>query len=653
MGEFLQKFRTLSSNTAGNVLPMAAVGVIIIAAMVGGSVDMGRAYKVKNRLQAACDAGSLAGRKTVSTNGFDSAALAAANSYFNADFDETALGSKNTAFTPTTPDSGQTINATATTTLPTAVMSVFGKANFDIAVTCSASMGVGNSDVVMVLDTTGSMDTYLSNNQTRIQALRAAMKNFRNTVAAATAGTNARIRYGFVPYSSGVNVGALIYNKNPAYLRDSYPIQSRTPIYVSVSNQVQSGWAAAVTTTSTGVSAISNGSLTLYSNTSYTTSSNCTAALPAAIAWANDGNSSTDDTTVVNSNGQQVTTTTVSQPQQMTVYTCALYSNKYYRYYKESWRTNYSYTYNTRDPVYQTVTTQEFDHYLYQQVTYNTSAYKAFTPVSTVTGDDGTTETSTWDGCIEERATVSEPNFTYSSLTGITPTGAKDLDMDSAPTSDDSTKWAPMWPEISYYRTSWVSSRNGGSYKIANIATSLTGGKTYYSCPKAAKLLATMTQTDFESYADSLFADGNTYHDIGMIWGARLSSPGGIFASNVNVAPSNGGSVARHIIYMTDGEMNTDYTQQSTYGVEFHDRRVTDDGYTDNNARHSNRFNAMCEAVKGKGIRIWVIVMSSTLTTSLEDCASDNSAFTASSSSGLNTAFQTIAKQVGELRVTQ
>ncbi len=38
-----------------------------------------------------------------------------------------------------------------------------------------------------------------------------------------------------------------------------------------------------------------------------------------------------------------------------------------------------------------------------------------------------------------------------------------------------------------------------------------------------------MTQTSFNAYADSLVATGSTYHDIGMIWGARISSPDGIF----------------------------------------------------------------------------------------------------------------------------
>ena len=155
----------------GNILPMAAVGVLVISAMVGGAVDMGRAYKVKSRLQAACDAGSLAGRKAVVNSGFDTTALGQANTYFNADFDEGAIGTRNTVFVATSPDSGHTVIGSATTMVDTALMRIFGKDTFSIAVTCSASMGVGNSDVTMVLDTTGSMGGALGST-TRIRMIR-------------------------------------------------------------------------------------------------------------------------------------------------------------------------------------------------------------------------------------------------------------------------------------------------------------------------------------------------------------------------------------------------------------------------------------------------------------------------------------------------
>ena len=206
----------------------------------------------------------------------------------------------------------------------------------------------------------------------------------------------------------------------------------------------------------------------------------------------------------------------------------------------------------------------------------------------------------------------------------------------------------PLWDQISYYRTSDSSGRYYSSSAQSDFGSATSG-----ACPIAAQLMEEMSETEFDAYADDLNPEGATYHDIGMLWGARLASPTGIFSSNVTQAPSNGGSVARHIIFMTDGEMAPSTGVQSAYGVEYHDRRITDNGYSNQAARHSARFLALCEATKAKGIRVWVIAFASGLTSNLESCASTDSAFPAANADQMNKAFQEIAKNVGELRVTQ
>ena len=162
-----------------------------------------------------------------------------------------------------------------------------------------------------------------------------------------------------------------------------------------------------------------------------------------------------------------------------------------------------------------------------------------------------------------------------------------------------------------------------------------------------------MNRTAYFAYADSLVPEGATYHDIGMVWGARLLSPDGIWSDNVRASPNNGGEVSRHLIFMTDGEMAPNYSIQSAWGVEYHDRRVTDNGSTRDTERHNSRFLALCSAVKAKGIRVWVIAFAQAMTTELNTCASTDSAFTAANATQLDAAFQSIAKQVGELRVVQ
>src|SRR3546814_19000485 len=62
-----------------------------------------------------------------------------------------------------------------------------------------------------------------------------------------------------------------------------------------------------------------------------------------------------------------------------------------------------------------------------------------------------------------------------------------------------------------------------------------------YACPREARLLQVWSSVStFDDYVDSLTPSGNTYHDIGLLWGARLMSPTGIFASD-NAFTQNGG----------------------------------------------------------------------------------------------------------------
>ncbi|MCB2072461.1 MAG: Tad domain-containing protein [Novosphingobium sp.] len=640
---------TLVRSRAGNVLPMAAVGILVSAALVGGGIDMSRAYRVENRLQAACDAAVLAGRKNVSTNGFNSAAQAQADAYFETNFDEGAQEAHDTTFEATSPDNGNTVNGVADTTLDSAVMRIFGFDQFDLEVNCSASMGVGNSDVVMVLDTTGSMGNEADGSSvgygetSRMQDLQAAMKNFYDTLSAATNGTNSRIRYGFVPYSQSINVGQLIYDQNPNYLADSHDYQSRQAIFVTWVNPV-------VTEGSYYTDEWSAGSNN-YGHSKYNSESWCESNLPSDTDWQDYGSADTDTDTDINGSGQQVETDSIEQRQRRLDYYCSYWGGKWRPRYRIYYRDYIEYTETTSDPVYSNTPPGEFHHWEYKQVTYDTSTFKTFSSVSTYTGYNGSLETSTWNGCIEERQTVSEPSFSFSTLLGLTPTGADDLDIDSAPdVGDDATKWAPLWQNIAYNRENEY-----GNW--TNVTVSDYGDDVSSVCPHQAQLLAEMTETEFDNYADSLSPSGNTYHDLGMIWGARLSSPDGIFADNVNADPPNGGEVSRHIIFMTDGEMCPKNTTLSAYGIEYHDRRVTDDGGSncggDQANRHSSRFLAVCAAAKAKGIRVWVIAFGTSLTTNLQTCASSSSSYTASSSTQLNTAFQEIANQVGELRLIQ
>ncbi len=111
--------------------------------------------------------------------------------------------------------------------------------------------------------------------------------------------------------------------------------------------------------------------------------------------------------------------------------------------------------------------------------------------------------------------------------------------------------------------------------------------------------------------AINLVATGSTYHDIGMIWGGRLTSPEGLFADNVNL-DADKINVSKHIIFMTDGIMEPTASGYSAYGIENLDHRIAPSGYEGViTARHDARFDRRCaSAIKAQGTTIWVVAFS-------------------------------------------
>ena len=260
-----------------------------------------------------------------------------------------------------------------------------------------------------------------------------------------------------------------------------------------------------------------------------------------------------------------------------------------------------------------------------------------------------TSNNHVWAGCIEERETVASNNISYDpSSNSFNPSGLHDLDIDSAPISD-ATRWKPYWPEVVFLRNY----RTTASFNASFPQT---------ACPAQSALLRDYASlSDLQSYHDTLSADGGTYHDLGLQWGARISSPQGIFGSNVNEAPANGSFVGRHMVWMSDGVLEPSDNAYSANGIERHDPKITGivNGANANayrathRANRTTRFKEMCRAIKAKGIRLWVVAFNTGLSTDLSECASPNSSFVATGAADLKARFEEIAEQVAELRLTE
>lgn len=612
----------LRQDVRGNTMAMMAIALIPISAMVGSGIDTARMYVVKVRLQQACDAGVLAGRKAMTSSAsstLDPVATDQANQSFRNNFKQGWMKTDAVSFTPSK-TTDQQVRGVASTNVPMSIMKMFSAPDVTLNVTCEARFDVADTDLMFVLDTTGSMactsggtctnttTTYTRPNGTtgyksveasgsKIAGLRTAVVNFYNTIATNIDPTT-HVRYGFVTYTSTVNAGFALPQ---SAIVDSWTYQSRS--VVGDTNNTSSP------TTNT------------YTSKSQ---SDCNAMAGRTPAT---GYTSTGQATVVT-----VTWTTPSGG------TCVVKTQPV----KPKWR--------------------------YQPVTYDTSVFKTGVEVPDPSRLDGSK--TVWQGCVEERDTTASASFT-----GTLP---PDLDPD-LPATNDSTKWRPMWPDVEYYRGSNTTLDDSGNvilpstpaspyiygdyaYTGTSATTSLTPAdysanqsSGYYSCGKPVQRLKEMTATEVSNYvnASDFVPLGGTYHDTGMIWGTRMISPTGIFAGDTAAWP--GRNVPnRYIIFMTDGDMAPNASIYGMYGIENYDKRVTGSSGTSNlTAYHNARFLAECAAAKSRNIKVFVIGFGQTLTNELTQCASPGKAYYASDNAKLNDAFQEIAKQIAQLRISQ
>jgi hypothetical protein len=469
--------------------------------MIGSAVDMARAYMAEVRLQSACDSAALAGRRMMEGGVYTDGVRDEAERFFIFNFPDGIYGSTGSTVTVSGGDEPGVVQVAAAATLPTGIMHLFGYDQFDLQVNCEASQNLVNTDVLLVLDVTGSMAFSLDEG-TRIEALRdsvMALYAELEPLQEQLENVGLRLRIGIVPYSSTVNVGKLVRAQNANFIRNPATYRQVEVNYV------------------------------------------CT-------SWRNGS--------------------------------C------------RNWSPQYS----------------------YPEVSVNHSANWF---------------NNTWTGCIEERdtvATIDEDTAVYD-----VPSNAFDLQINTLPTNA-ATRWKPYDPAAQTAKNS-------------------------EACPREARRLRSWTESQLQSYIDSLNPVGGTYHDIGMIWGARFISNGGIFAAD-NPNTFNDMPVARHIIFMTDGQLEPNTTTYSAYGTEVLDQRITGGNTGEITERHHKRFQMACNAARSLGADIWVVAIGSGADDidSLEDCADSNlgeQVFTSDTRDEMIDQFAEIGKSIGALRLTQ
>lgn len=532
----LNRFR---GDVSGNALAIMAAAVLPMTAAVGGAIDMSRNYMAKSRLQQACDAGVLAGRKKQGGTNFGSDAVDEAKTYFAINYPDDTYGAKNLQFAATSQNTNE-VNGIASAYIPSSIGKVIGYEGKQLEVECSAKLDLTNTDVMFVLDTSGSMASGSGTpGVTRIAALQQAVRDFHDVLEKAKR-PDTQLRYGFVAYTTTVNVGSLLMARDTSLIDTRHDYQSRE-----------------------------------WLNTPY-------------VFGSNSGTCNTEKGQFNSSRNE-----------------CTVQG-----YYRHSMRT------------------LDVGNYVRNSTFFN--------PASRYSGR------LTWPGCIEERATVAASSF--SSI----PSGAWDLDMDSDSGGGNDDRQFRAMLDATYYR-------NTGTTEEYFLEGTSDGLRRSVDCPNArGSLVDTRSAGDINSYVSTLSPGGSTYHDVGMIWGLRLLSPTGLWASR-NTSSPNGLPISRNIIFMTDGQMSTQDADYSAYGLERHDERVGGGDHSFNGlvARHNARFLAVCALAKSQyNVRVWTIAFGEPLSnTKLVQCADAGRSFEADNAEQLNDTFRRIATRIADLRL--
>jgi Flp pilus assembly protein TadG len=648
--------RLLRDQTA-NTLALAAAAMVPMMAMVGGGIDASRYYMASARMQAACDAGALAARRAMTTTAFTSDHRTIGLNFFDQNFSDGQFGVTARARNYTSSGNG-VVNGTASATLPSTIMGVFGYQNFPISVSCSAEINISNTDIMFVLDVTGSMADCPDNSAcnsgagSKIVALRSAVMSFYDTVQGATSPA-AQVRYGVVPYSQQVNVGFALPR---AYLVDAHTYQSRAARYNPAAFPENDAGDVYVFSDQTEWLPRTTANFNTTNTDNYRFRTDGTAGTTAANVCTNYPNTYT------------VTVNGIAQRWQVFGPT-QLVLNQWSG--GDSWnRAGCRARVRKTRTLTATDVNAQFRDWIYCQVTTGASnacgvtrparspagwetvslasVYNTGRTVNMPIGTNGAMTSVTWAGCIEEPDTVLTDN--YSPI----PADAYDININLVPTND-SQRWRPALQNAVWER------RDGNNNRTTNAVTdaertaggqSTTQSRPGWACPPAARRLSAISRTDLQNYVNALTAAGNTYHDIGMLWGARFVSPRGIFSADNATAP-NGDPIARHIVFMTDGVQVNNVENYSTHGVEWWDRRITGNG---DSAREFNRraarLQAICRAAQQENITVWVVAFGTELTTNLQTCASPGRAFQANDSATLQARFQEIAQKIAALRLT-
>ena len=165
-------------------------------------------------------------------------------------------------------------------------------------------------------------------------------------------------------------------------------------------------------------------------------------------------------------------------------------------------------------------------------------------------------------------------------------------------------------------------------------------------CPRSSILPLSNNQNELLSHIQTLQASGNTYVNVGLVWGLRVLSPDFPFMEGVEWANPNW---KKAVTLMTDGE-NQVHPYYSVYGPSSTANM--------SNYKLNNRVLDVCDELKSKGALVYTITFYSNISNSTKEiykqCATQPSMwYDAPTQAKLIEVYGTIAKELSNLHITK
>jgi len=669
------KLQRLIQDVRGNVAIIFGAAVIPLALAVGLAVDYGRALLVRERMQSALDAATLA---VASWPGLSTAQMQAkAQEYFNANYPlSNSLGSVSPL---SLSSSGNAIVVSVSATVPTTFMRIGNIDHVDVGASTTVVVGMGTAEVALALDNSGSMAG------SKIDALKTAASSLVDTLftAAQNSPEPDPIKVAIVPFAAGVNVGSQYANaswmdtgnQNPyhADAQKAYGAPSTTNNFTLLNSlKTSSGaavtWAGCVEARPMPYDVTDDAPSTGTPSTLFVpmfapdepdnwtaTTSNCTTANNCTFACADAGSSCSSSSSTLVFNGAPPGSFSYNNylPDSGDANTCGNTFTVTIASPAVITKNNHGFV--AGDQVVFTTTgtlptgLTKFRRYYVLATGLTTNSFR----VSTTSGGSAVNTSGSQSG------THSIANA-YTCRTGSA----------NCARSGSSGKTVGQSEQVGFANpavlTNGALCKYGTTANMATVANITVGGipgGPNFMCSSAPLLPLSRDKTTLKNAINAMQAQGATGVIEGALWGWRVLSPGAPFTDG---RPYNTQNNTKVLVLMTDGQ-NTYYPNSKFLKSWYDIYGYVDRAHLGTTSTSSSTLTQImdqrtlqaCNNIKAAGVVIYTVAFQipgdeANALTLLNSCASDKDKYFAPGTEAeLLSAFNAIGRDISELRLAK